>query len=205
LRERVDALAAWALADATTTLSPDHPVNRALAEAGAGTVPRLLHADAHRRVATLACRPLQAKLELPFGWHAIEHEVQLALFEPSRQVQIQIGLVDRDGRDAEAVLDALELELCGQRPAPGTLRLHHGGWHALALREPLDGRIPLEQYHLLTPGPDAQRLTHARVIATPPRSADAVGLAEALLVRLVFDRPQAPAAGATNETSPGLR
>ena len=41
----LEALAAWARADSAATLSPEHPVNRALAEACAGTVARLLHAD----------------------------------------------------------------------------------------------------------------------------------------------------------------
>ena len=200
----MDALSAWALADAVTTLSPDHPVNRALIEAGAGAVPRLIGADAGRRVATVDCRPLRARLEVPFGWHAIEHEALLAVFEPGRQIQIQLGLVDREGRDAEALLDQFELDRCGQRPAPGALRLHHAGWHALALRETPEDRIPLEEYHLLTPGRDALTLTHARVIATPSRGADAVGLAEALLAGLVFDRASV-AAVATNETRPALR
>jgi hypothetical protein len=199
----LEALAAWARADSAATLSPEHPVNRALAEACAGTVARLLHADPRRRIATIACAPLRGRLDLPFGWHAIEDEAHLALFEPARQVQIQIGPVERRGRSEAAVLDALELELCGHRPAPGVLRLHHGGWHALALRECLDGRVPLEQYHLLAPGPDAAMLTHVRVLATPPRGAEAVGLAEALLAGLVFDA--ACAAAATNETRPGLR
>jgi len=202
----VDALAAWARADSAATLSPEHPVNRALAEASAGTVPCLLQSDLGRRIATIACAPLRARLDLPLGWHAIEDEAHLALFEPGRQVQIQIGLIERRGRSEAAVLDTLELELCGRRPAPDVLRLHHGGWHALALRECLDGRVPLEQYHLLTPGPDAATLTHARVLATPQRGAEAVGLAEALLAGLVFDACRdAAGATATNETRPGLR
>lgn len=199
----MDALTAWALAENAATLSPDHPVNRALAEGRAGVVPQLLCTDARRRVATIVCVPLRARLDLPFGWHAIEDAAHLALFEPSRQVQIQVGLIERAGRATAAVLDALELELCGQRPAPDVLRLHHGGWHALALREWLDGRIPLEQYHLLTPGPDAARLTHARVIATPQRGAEAVGLAEALLAGIVYGEPSERAGATTNETNPG--
>lgn len=197
----MDALTAWALADTPATLSPDDPVNRALADAGAGRVPRRLDTDPTRRVATIACAPLQARLALPFGWHAIEDATHLALFDPARQVQVQIGLVERDGRDAAAVLDALELEVCGCRPAPDVLRLHHAGWHALALRGWLDGRIPLEQYHLLIPGSDAATLVHARVIATPQRSADAAGFAEALLAGLRFE----PAGEATNETNARLR
>lgn len=201
----MEALAVWALADDPASLSPADPVNRALADAGAGAVPRLLAADAGRRIATIACAPLQARLDLPLGWHAIEDATHLALFDPGRQVQIQLGLLDRDGRDPAAVLDALELEVCGQRPAPDVLRLHHAGWHALALRGWLDGRIPLEQYHLLIPGPDAATLLHARVVATPQRGADATGLAEALLAALRFDRAAAAVAGATNETSAPLR
>ena len=115
---------------------------------------------------------------------------------------MQLGLVERGGRDAAAVLDALELEVCGCRPAPDVLRLHHAGWHALALRGWLDGRIPLEQYHLLIPGADAATLLHARVVATPQRGADAAAFAEALLAGLRFE----PAtAGATNETQSRLR
>lgn len=198
----MEALTVWALADTSATLSPDDPVNRALADAGAGRVPRLLAADAARLIATIACAALQARLDLPFGWHAIEDATHLALFDPGRQVQVQIGRVEREGRDAAAVLDALELEVCGCRPAPDVLRLHHAGWHALALRGWLDGRIPLEQYHLLIPGADAASFVHARVVATPQRGADAAGFAEALLAGLRFD---AVADGATNETHARLR
>ena len=199
-----DVLAAQALADDAATLSAGHPVNRALSEGGAGMVPRVLHVDVRRRVATLACTPLQAQLQIPFGWHAIEDAQHLALFEPSRQVQIQVGLLSHDGRTPAAVLDALEIEVCGLCPAPDTLRLQHGTLHALALRGLLDDRIPLEQYHLLTPGPDAATLTHTRVIATPQRGRDAADLAEALLASVVFgSRAEAPA-DATNETNPGL-
>ena len=199
-----DVLAAHALAADAVTLSAGHPVNRALSEGGAGMVPRVLHVDARRRVATLACAPLLAQLQLPFGWHAIEDARHLALFEPGRRVQIQVGLIARDGRAPAAMLDALELEVCGLLPAPDVLRLQHGTLHALALRGLLDERIPLEQYHLLTPGPDAATLAHTRVIATPQRGRVAVELAEALLASVVFgSRAEAPA-DATNETNPGL-
>ncbi len=201
----MEALTAWALADSPRTLSPDDAVNRALADAGAGAVPPLIDADAGRRVATVACTLLRARLRLPFGWHAIEDAAHLALFDPGRQVQIQFGLLERAGRDAAAVLDALEVEVCGRRPAPDVLRLHHAGWHALALRGWLDGRIPLEQYHLIAPGPDAATLVHARVVATPQRGGDAVALVEALLAALRFDGDAGGAAGATNETHAPLR
>lgn len=201
----MDVLAARALADDAATLSPRHPVNRALSDAGAGTVPRVLHVDGRRRVATLACAPLLAQLQLPLGWHAIEDARHLALFEPSRQVQIQFGLLDRAGRAPAAVLDALEAELCGRCPAPDALRVLHGALHVLALRRLPDERVPLEQYHLLGPGPDATTLTHTRVIAPPRRGPAAADLAEALLASVVFGRRGEASVGATNETNPGLR
>jgi hypothetical protein len=205
MRPDSNPLAAQALAEHPATLDPGHPVNAALSEAGAGRVPRLLYADHGRRIATLASHSLLAQLELPFGWHAIEDAWHLALFEPGRQVQMQLGLVPRNERDLNAALDDVELEVCGRCPAPGALRLRHGRMHALALRDQAHGGVPQEEYHLLLPGPDAATLLHARVTATPPRSRDAIDLAEALLDSLVFAECGADAACATNETHAGLR
>lgn len=205
----VDWLAAHALADDPDTLSAAHPVNAALRDAGAGTVPRLLALDHRRRVATLACEPLCARLELPFGWHAIEDSRHLALFEPGRQVQMQLRLLV-DARDPAAVLDEIELQACGQRPAPDALRLRDGPLHVLALRGLLDGFIPHEQYHLvthpLTPVLGPCTLLHARVTNPPQRGRAVVELVEALLAGIRFERREdAATPGATNETQPGLR
>jgi hypothetical protein len=196
-----DTLAAHALASDLATLDPAHPVNAALSEAGGGTVPQVLHADTLRRVATLVCRSLDAQLALPFGWFAIEDERHLALFEPGRQVQMQIGLLRNAGQDPSEVLDALELEACGCCPAPGGLRVRHGHMHALALRALPGERVPQEEYHLLLPGRDAATLLHARVTATPPRGRAAIDLAEALLASVDFaGRSDSET---TNETNPG--
>ena len=201
----VDVLAAHVLADGPDALSAAHPVNAALRDAGAGTVPRVLAFDHRRRVATLLCKPLRARLELPFGWHAIEDGRHLALFEPGRQVQMQLRLIV-DTPSPATVLDAIELEEGGQRPAPDALRLRDGPLHALALRGLLGGFIPHEQYHLLTPAAGASTLLHTRVTTPPQRSRAVVELAEALLAGIRFERHEDVATpGATNETNPGLR
>lgn len=196
-------LTALALADDAATLDPAHPVNAALAEVGAGTVPRVLHVDAHRRVATLACLSLRARLELPLGWHALEDARHLALFDPGRQVQVQIGLVPRAGLPAAALLDAIEEEAAGEFPAPDALRLRDGELHLLALRGAFGGRVPQEQYHLVGPGPDDDTLVHLRGVASAVRGGEAAVFVQTLHAALDFG--SRAEAGATNETRPSLR
>lgn len=198
-----EALGALALADDAATLDPAHPVNAALAEVGAGAVPRVLRIDAARRVATLACLSLRARLDLPLGWHAIEDRSHLALFDPGRQVQVQVGLVSHAGLPAGALLDALEHEAAGEFPAPGALRLRDGELHLLALRGTLGGRVPQEHYHLLGPGHDALTLVHLRAVASAPRGGDAALLVQTLFAALDFGVHAEH--GATNETRPSLR
>jgi hypothetical protein len=199
-----DALAALALADDARTLDPAHPVNAALAEVGAGSVPRLLGVDARRRVATLACVSIGARLDLPLGWHAIEDARHVALFDPGRQVQVQIGLLARAGMPPAALLDALEGEAGGAFPAPDALRLRERDLHLLAMRRGRTDRVPQEEYHLLGPGSDEDTWVHVRAVAAPVRGGEAALLAEALYRALAFGS-RAEAADATNETQRGLR
>lgn len=195
-----DALGALALSWDAATLDPAHPVNAALAEVGAGTVPHVLHVDTARRTATLACLSLRARLDLPLGWHAIEDPRHLALFDPGRQVQVQVGLLPRTGRTSAALLDALEREAAGVFPAPGALRLRDGELHLLALRGTLGGLVPQEQYHLIGPGPDAGTLVHLRAVASAARGGEAAVLVQMLHAALDFGARAE--AGATNETRP---
>lgn len=198
-----EALGALALAGDATTLDPAHPVNAALAEVGAGSVPHVLRVDAARRTATLACLSLRARLDLPLGWHALEDRRHLALFDPGRQVQVHIGLLPRGGLPTAALLDALEREEAGEFPAPGALRLREGELHLLALRGTLGGRVPQELYHLLGPGPDAHTLVHLRALAAAARGGEAALLVQILHAALDFGAHAE--AGATNETRPTWR
>lgn len=197
------ALSAFALADDAATLDPTHPVNAALADVGAGSVPRVLRVDTPRRTATLACASLRACLDLPLGWHALEDTRHLALFDPGRQVQVQIGLLTRAGLPPAALLDAIEHEAAGGFPAPDALRLREGELHLLALRGAFGGRVPQEQYHLVGPGPDGDTLVHLRAVAATPRGGEAAALLQTLHAALDFDG--GAEAGATNETRPSLR
>jgi hypothetical protein len=191
------------LADDAATLDPAHPVNAALAQAGAGAVPRVLRVDLRRRVATLACPSLGARLDLPLGWHAIEDTRQLALFDPGRQVQVQIALLPRAGQPPAAVLDTIEREAARDFAAPDALRLRDGELHLLALRGAFGGRVPQEQYHLIGPGADAHSLVHVRAVAASVRGGEAAVFVRTLYESLDFG--ERPAADATNETRPPAR
>lgn len=197
-------LAGLALADDAASLDPVHPVNAALSAASASQVPAVVRIDRRRRVATLVCLSLGARLELPFGWHAIEDVRHVALFDPGRQIQAQVALLTRAGLPPAVLLDAVEHEEAGEFPAPDALRLRERHLHWLALRGLFGGRVPQEQYHLLAPGPDEDTLVHLRVLAAPVRGGDAALFVQALQAALAFGS-RAEAAGATNETRPGLR
>jgi hypothetical protein len=190
-------------ADDAATLDPAHPVNAALAQAGAGTVPRVIGVDPRRRVATLECACLGARLDLPLGWHALEDAHRLALFDPGRHVQAQIALLPGHGLPPAALLDAIERDAAGSYPAPDALRLRDGELHLLALRGAFGGRVPQEEYHLLGPAADAGRLVHLRAVAAPAHGSEAAGFVQALYEALDFGAH--PGSNATNETQPRRR
>lgn len=181
-----DALSALALADHAGTLDPSHPVNVALSDLGAGRVPTVLRLDVRRRVATLSSLTLRARVDVPLGWHAIEDALHLALFDPPRQVQAQIGVLHAADRCPAALLDDIEREAAGAFPANDALRLRDGGRHLLALRRSFGGRIPQEEYHLIAPGPHGDTVIHVRAVAAAMRGAQAAVFVQALHGALDF-------------------
>jgi hypothetical protein len=175
-----------ALADSAASLDPEHPINAALRDGGIGFTPPVRHVDADARCALLQSMALQADIAVPFGWHVVDDGARLRLLDPAGRVQVSLNLLAAEGRSPDQVLDGIEAQLRADYPQPLCLRLQHEGLQALAVRNIADGQQPLEQFHLLVPGPDEATLLRARVTSTPDLAVQAANFGEALLGHVRF-------------------
>lgn len=179
-------MTAYALADDAASLDPEHPINASLRARGEGFAPPVVRLDAAARCALVASSALQAHVAVPFGWHPLDDGRRLRLLDPAGQVQVSLNLLPKEGRSVEQVLDAIEAQLRADYPAPECLRLEQGPIRAMGVRNIGDGQQPLEQFHLLVPGPGDDLLLRARVTATPEHATQAANLGEALLNHVRF-------------------
>ncbi|HSW07977.1 hypothetical protein [Aquabacterium sp.] len=195
-----DSLHDHALADDAASLNPEHPTNRRLRDSGVGLVPRLVTVNSAERCATVACGAVSAQIDLPLGWHVIDDGRRVLVFEPKGDVQIHLDLLAIEGDEITSVLDALENQVHRDYPDPQCLRLASGTMVALNVRNIRDGDEPIEQFHLLVPGPDARHVLRARVTAALTHATAAANLGELVLHSAVFGSFAIPAAA--GETGP---
>ena len=176
----------YALSDDSASLDEDHPINARLRDSGIGLVPNIAGLSDAARCATLAAGAVMAQFDVPYGWHVIDDGRRTLVFEPGGQVQINLDLLPRQGRDDQAVLADIADELRRSYPGP-ELRFvpppAGPGLHATAIA---DGEQPLEQWHLLRPYRDDTMVLRARVTATPEQSGNAAELAGLILASLAY-------------------
>ncbi|WP_284615834.1 hypothetical protein [Aquabacterium humicola] len=184
--EQASPWAAHARAEGAAALDPEQPINARLRDAGVGLVPRVLAIDEPQHCATLGCGAVSAQLTVPLGWHAIDDGRRVLVFEPEGAVQVHLDLLALDEGDVDGLLDRLEAQARRDYPAPECLRVRQGRIEALALRNIFDGDQPLEQFHMLIDGPDADRVLRARVTALPEGAVRAANMAELILQSAVF-------------------
>ena len=106
-----------ALADDTSTLSQENPINANLMNNGVGFVPNVVKTDDATKTATLACGALQGFIDLPYGWHVIDDGKRVLIFDPQNLTQINCAMVPRDGADDRAILEKTLESL--QQESPG--------------------------------------------------------------------------------------
>lgn len=178
----VDDVGSFALGGGLATLQQDHPTNRAWLEQGRGFAPRVRAVDGAAGKAWVASIALQAVLEVPLGWHALDDGVRLVLLHPDGSVQISLERLQAPGGSQEALLDRLEAQARIDYPAPQAVRLRSGPILGLALHNLFDGDQPLRQMHLLLACDPPGTVLRARATAVPEQAARAADLAEALLL-----------------------
>ncbi|MEZ6037543.1 MAG: hypothetical protein R3F29_08685 [Planctomycetota bacterium] len=178
--------AEFALADDTAALDPEHATNRNLRDRGVGLVPRVHTTDDAARCATVASGAIVATFPVPYGWHVIDDGRRALVFEPTGRVQLHLSRLDREGRDDDGMLDAIEQQMRHDYPAPEFVRVAFGPITALGARGIADGEQPLEQYHMLLQCPSSEQVLRARVTATPETARDACDLAELVLLGCRF-------------------
>ncbi len=182
---RVD-FASFALADSDASLNDDHPVNANLRNRGAGLVPNVVATDDMEKFAIVAAGSIRAQFRVPFGWHVIDDGRRVLIFEPRNEIQINLHLLAREGRNNQAVLDDLEAEARASYPTPEFMRMREGQIEVLGVRGIADGDQTLEQYHMLHPTRQKHLVLRARVTTVPSRNADGLNLAELMLKSMDF-------------------
>lgn len=191
--------ATYAVADTAATLDPEHRVNVNMRDRGTGLVPRVLATHDAERRATIGAGAIVSILDVPYGWHVIDDGRRTLLLDPAGKVQISLSIVPREGRENSRILDEIEAQTRKDYPAPEFVRMSYGRIEGLGVRSIAVEGAPVEQYHLLYPHPDNERLLRARVTTSPERREDAGNLAELVLnsCRLTPEpggAPPAPAA-----------
>lgn len=178
-----------ALADSAASLDPEHPMNARLRESGSGFTPRLVATDDAARRASVAAGAIVATFDVPYGWHVMDDGRRALVFEPSGAIQINLDLVPRHGRDADAILGEIGAQALRDYPGAELLRLAAGQIEALGVRGIVIDGETLEQMHLLVPGDDDATALRARVTAPPERAGEATNLAELILGSVRFVDP----------------
>jgi hypothetical protein len=169
--ERPYTFADFALADDAASLDPDHQINANLRDRGIGLVPNVMATDGAGRRATLAAGAIMAMFDVPFGWHVMDDGQRTLVLDPGSEIQINLNLLPLEGRDNDALLDAIEAQMRRDYPEPEFMRMNIGAIHALGARRLADGA----------------KVLRARVTATPEKAVAACNLAELILHSCQFD------------------
>ncbi|QOY91851.1 hypothetical protein [Paludibaculum fermentans] len=184
------SFALYALADDASSMDPEHQVNANLRNKGAGLTPNVAAENTEEKKVTIGAGSIEAQVDIPMGWFAMDDGKRTLVFEPAGEVQINLSLIPCEGRNAQQLLDALQAEAQQSYPAPQFLRLSEDEMHGLSIRNIFDGDAAIEQLHLITAWRDHTAFLRARVTATPPRMRDAANLAQLILKSAAFDAPQ---------------
>lgn len=184
----------FALADDTASLDPEHRINANLRDRGIGLVPNILATSPEARRVSLGAGAIEARMDLPFGWHVIDDGRRTLVLDPRGKVQINLEIIPRDDRDDDVILDAIKSDARDAYPAPHFERRTDGALRTLSVRNIADGNDPIEQHHILRQHGRAHWVVRARVTATPETSTDAW-----ILGTLIQESLQFPVAVATDE------
>jgi len=192
MRPRKCRMADFALADDATSLDPESPINANLRDRGIGLVPNVVSLSAEARRASLAAGAIEARIDVPFGWHVIDDGQRTLILHPQSAVQINLEIVPRDDREDDVILDAIESEARDAHPSPRFERRTDGALRTLSVRNIADGADAIEQHHILRQHGRDNWVVRARVTATPEASVDAWGLGTLVLESCTFSVPEEP-------------
>ncbi len=153
----------YAKADDLGTLDPEHPTNAGLRDRGIGLVPNVLAYDLEAKTAKIGAGAIRAVIRVALGWHVIDDGKRTLLLDPDGKVQISLGLLEREGRSEDLLLDALQEEAERSYENPQFGRMEHEGIWGLAVHNIAVNGEPIVQMHLLTAWADETAMLRARV------------------------------------------
>jgi hypothetical protein len=183
-----------ALANDSSSLDPDHPINARLLASGAGFVPKLEDTNPNERYAVVTASAIEASFRVPFGWHVLDDSKRTLIFDAPGKMQINLNLRPRMGMTDDQLLDEL-LEQYADQHELQHMKLTLGQYPALSLRNlKIDGET-LQQAFLLRDSKTPGKLIVTRVTADDENMTLALNAAEVVLTHLKeirHERPEAP-------------
>lgn len=181
-------MADFALANTVDTLRREHPFNAQLAEQGLGQVPNMAGVDLEDLSVTVTCAALAAMLTVPMGWHVLDDHKRVLIFDPEQTRQIEIKLVDSEGRTNEEILENIAAQIAGYYPECKWVTMDLGGMPTLAVRGiPLmgdDGQtaVYLDQVFLYKPRDRSPGwFAETRVTMAPEDTVNTLNMVELIL------------------------
>ncbi len=153
----------YAKSDDLATLDPEHPTNARLREQGVGFSPNVIEADVEARKARVGAGAIGAVIGVALGWFVIDDGKRTLVLDPDGKIQISLGVYPTEGRDVDAILDAIEAEARASYPEPEIFRIDDRGFWTLTVRDIVVDGEPVEQVHLLTPWVRGAAMVRARV------------------------------------------
>lgn len=179
----------YAKSDDTQTLDPANPTNARLRDQGVGFVPNLLETNQEAKSVKLGAGAIAAIIQVAFGWHVIDDGRRTIVLDPDGKIQINLGVIRKDGRNIDQILDEIQEEAAQSYPAPQFLRLQDSGIWALSIRNIAVNGEPIEQVHMLTPWANDSAMLRARVTADPPSMRYAADYADLILKSADYGKP----------------
>jgi len=147
------------------TLDPEHPTNARLRKQGGGFAPNVIEADLEGRKARVGAGAIGAVIEVALGWFVIDDGKRTLMLDPEGKIQISLEVIPTEGRDVDAILDAVEAEARASYREPEIFRMEDRGFWTLTVREIVVDEEPVEQVHLLSPWVRGAGMVRARVTA----------------------------------------
>ena len=177
-----------------------------------GFVPNLLETDQEAKTAKLGAGAIRAIIRVAFGWHVIDDGRRTMVLDPDGKIQINLGVIRKEGRSIDQILDEIQEEAAQSYSSPEFLRLQDGGIWGLAIRNIVVNDEPVEQVHMLTEWANDSAVLRARVTADPQSIRFAANYADLILKSANYgnqdddggapeEEPDAPAGGRQNSFS----
>ena len=184
-------LAGLALAEDTSSLDPEQPMNVNLRNNGAGLVPRLVSVDLPSKSARIAAGAVEGTFRVPLGWHAIDDGKRTLVFDKGGHVQVNLSQRLHEGASTQGFARGLLDQYLEQQPGLPVATLELDSIAGAGVRGAKIEGETLDQYFLVRDLGRKRLYLVARVTATTEDATRALNLAGDMMA--TFEAPEAAA------------